>query len=115
MAKKKKQQKTTKKKKSPAVKIVSALLSVAMICGIVFFIYEITQEVSQTMVLVSDLSEAEEELESLKEEEEALTNEIELLSDSDYVKTWARGEYLITKEGEEIYRLPSVSSDDSEE
>ena len=36
----------------------------------------------------------------------------EQLLDENYVKIWARGEYLITQEGEEIYKLPAISNQD---
>ena len=57
--------------------------------------------------MLTDINEAKKELAELKEEEKFLIQQKEQLMDDNYVKTWARGEYLITKEGEEIYRLPA--------
>ncbi len=95
------------KKKSGGNRIVVALLCVAMLCGIGFFVWKISEEVGTTFTLLTDINEAKKELAELKEEEKFLIQQKEQLMDDNYVKTWARGEYLITKEGEEIYRLPA--------
>ena len=46
---------------------------------------------------------------ALKQETELLVNERDKLQDPNYVENYARGQYLITKEGEAIYHLPAVN------
>ena len=99
--------KKNRKKQSTGNKILVFLLCAAMLAGTGFFIWRISQEVGTTFTLLTDISEAKKELAELKEEEQFLIQQKEQLMDDNYVKTWARGEYLITKEGEEIYRLPA--------
>lgn len=96
-----------KKKASLGSRILVAVLCVAMMAGIGFFAWRIFHEVNTTFTLIADINEARKELDELKKEQEMLVQQKEQLMDENYVKTWARGEYLITKEGEEIYKLPS--------
>ncbi|MBQ1827033.1 MAG: septum formation initiator family protein [Erysipelotrichaceae bacterium] len=96
------------KKKKSAMPILMIIASVLMVGAIVFFALEISKEVETTFTLLTDISDAKKEIAELKEEEEKLIRQKEQLTDENYVRTWARGEYLITKEGEEIYRLPAT-------
>ena len=99
--------KEKKQKKDIRKTILLSILSVLMIAAIVYFAFEISKEVETTFTLLTDISDAKKELADLQEEEQKLIRQREQLTDENYVKTWARGEYLITKEGEEIYRLPA--------
>ena len=100
-----------KKKKNNIVRnIVLLIASAAMLVGIGFFIWKIQAEVRTTFSLRYDIEEAKKELAALQEEQEFLIDQKEKLLDDNYVKTWARGEYLITKKGEEIYKLPSQNN-----
>ena len=64
------------------------------------------KEVGTTFTLLADINDAKKELAELEEEQEHLLLQKERLMDDEYVKSWARGEFLLVKEGEEIYRLP---------
>ena len=101
------EKKVNKKKKKPMNSFIVGILCIAMIWGIVYFVWQISKEVGTTFTLLADINDAKKELEALKKEQEMLTTQKEQLMDDNYVRTWARGEYLITKEGEEIYKLPS--------
>lgn len=107
-AKPKKEKKVTHRKKMSR-RIMAGVLSVLMISAIGYFVWQISKEVETTFTLLTDINEAKKELEDLKAEQQNLTQQKEQLLDDNYVKTWARGEFLITKEGEEIYRLPAQS------
>ncbi len=96
-----------KKKTSFGKRFLVVLACIAMLGGIGYFVWQITKEVGTTFTLLADINEAKKELDELKKEQELLLTQKEQLMDDNYVKTWARGEYLITKEGEEIYKLPS--------
>ena len=100
-----------KKKEKPFInKLLTIVACVAMVAGIGYFVWEISKEVGTTFTLLTDISEAKRELAELEEEEKLLTQKKELLMDDNYVKVWARGEFLLTKQGEELYRLPAVEN-----
>ncbi len=105
--KKPKKEKKVSRKKKLSRRIMAGVLSVLMIGAIGYFVWQISKEVETTFTLLTDINEAKKELDELKAEQQKLTQQKEQLLDDNYVKTWARGEFLITKEGEEIYRLPA--------
>ena len=101
-----------KKKKSPLATVFTVVLSLMMLAGTGYFLWQISREVETTFTLLTDISDAKKELADLKAEQEHLMQQKEQLLDENYVKIWARGEYLITQEGEEIYKLPAISNQD---
>lgn len=101
-----------KKKKSPLAKVFTVVLSLLMLAGTGYFLWQISREVETTFTLLTDINDAKKELADLKAEQEHLMQQKEQLLDENYVKIWARGEYLITQEGEEIYKLPAISNQD---
>ncbi len=69
-------------------------------------IYGIGLEIKTTINLKSELAEDQERLEKVKEEKEYLITQKSKLEDPNYVQSYARGNYTMTKEGEKIYYLP---------
>ena len=53
-----------------------------------------------------ELSEVQEKLQEVQDENTYLTNEKTKLQDPDYVQSYARGNYMLTKDGEQIFYLP---------
>ncbi len=103
---------TTRKKRKKAslgARIAAIVICTLMLGASGYFLWQVTHEVRTTFTLLTDINEAKKELEQLQQEQEKLVQQKEQLMDENYVKTWARGEYLITKEGEEIYKLPSTN------
>ncbi len=103
---------TRKKKKSPLATVFTVVLSLLMLAGTGYFLWQISREVETTFTLLTDINDAKKELAELQAEQEHLMQQKEQLLDENYVKIWARGEYLITQEGEEIYKLPAISNQD---
>ena len=101
-----------KKKKSPLATVFTVVLSLLMLAGTGYFLWQISREVETTFTLLTDINDAKKELADLKAEQEHLMQQKEQLLDENYVKIWARGEYLITQEGEEIYKLTAISNQD---
>ena len=101
-----------KKKKSPLATVFTVVLSLLMLAGTGYFLWQISREVETTFTLLTDINDAKKELAELQAEQEHLMQQKEQLLDENYVKIWARGEYLITQEGEEIYKLPAISNQD---
>lgn len=98
---------TTKRTpKKPIIRI----LSFAAIGVSVYLIFGVVKEVMTTVELKKQLDAVEQELAVIKEENSQLTSQREKLEDPDYVQSYARGNYMLSKEGEQIFYLPS--SDD---
>ncbi|MDO4378298.1 MAG: septum formation initiator family protein [Erysipelotrichia bacterium] len=102
--------KSKKVKKSVKNKVIKCLICLALIGATVYFWTQINKEVSTTFSLLADLNSSKQELEKLKAEKQHLEAEKEKLTDENYVSSVARGKYLITKDDEQIYELPSVES-----
>ncbi len=75
-------------------------------------IYGVVKEVYNTVQLRNHLSEVETELNNITAENKRLTTQKEKLEDPDYVQAFARSNYLVSKEGEKVFYLPS--SDNTE-
>lgn len=86
--------------------VVSAILFV--ISGLLIF--SVVKEVMVTMELTSDLQSLNEQLKQIEDETRNLQERKEKLEDPNYIKSYARGEYSITKEGEQVFRLPSSNN-----
>ena len=82
-------------------------ISIGLICGGLFFGYASFEEVMLTANLKDEIAGYEEELKALGEESQTLNKQIEILNNPDYVKRFAIGKFLVCKEGEQIFKLPS--------
>ena len=98
-----------KKKRSP---LLGFLLCTVLLGCSAFFVWNIIQEGVTTYTLQVDINEAKAQLEALQKENGFLIDEKEKLEDDNYVKNHARGEYMITKEGEKIFHLPKVETNE---
>lgn len=99
---KKVSQKTRVIRKGPRRIIECILIGI-----IVFLGFQIYQDVTMTLTLRREYSEAKELVASLEYQQEVLSEEILKLEDPAYVKRYARGKYMVTKEGEQVFKLPS--------
>lgn len=98
------------KRKRPNL-AVRMLLTAIMLAASVYFIVNICNEASITISLFSDRVQAKNQLEELQQEKDKLNDQKAKLNDKNYVENYARGEYMITKDGESIYHLPARSED----
>ena len=98
-----KQVKRKKKKKlTPVVKLICFV-----IIGLSFYLIYLSFNEFVTMIeLKSDLADVQEQLQQVQDENTYLTSQRDKLQDPDYVQSYARGNYMLTKEGENIYYLP---------
>ena len=101
------------RKRTPK-KPIAKLLSYLAIGLSIYLIYGVGMELMTTFELKQQLETVEQELAVIKEENTQLTSQKVKLEDPDYVQNYARGNYMLSKEGEQIFYLPG-SSDDSEE
>lgn len=97
---------TMKTKKAKKQKVWVSLLFIAI--SIPLF-KPVVDEVINTIELSQNLSNVEEELLILEEQNQMLAEQKEKLEDPEYVKSYARATYMLTKDGEQIYYLPEES------
>ena len=102
--------KVVKKKKKN--RMARFMLCVVFLGCSAFFVWKILQEGVTTYTLQVDINEAKAQLEALQKENGYLVDEKEKLEDENYVKNHARGEYMITKEGEKIFHLPKIETNE---
>ena len=111
MAEEKAKKKTTetKAKKKTSKRKMTPLLR--LFCYIMIFVsglllWRVFDEVYTTMTLKKQLAEVQEKYQKVLDENAYLTSEREKLEDPDYVASYARGTYLLSKDDEQIFYLP---------
>lgn len=107
MAKKQVKKKKSQKKTRPWVRV---LASVCFLAVSVFLLYTVINEVMTTVKLHQQLAEVQAKLQEVEDENTYLTQQKEKLQDPDYVESYARGNYQLSKEGEQIFYLPENSN-----
>ena len=86
--------------------IVSKLISIALIVAAIAIFTSVLQNVITMFSLQQQAKLVEAELEALRDENASLISTKEKLEDPDYVKTYARGEYMFSKGDEKVFYLP---------
>lgn len=99
-----------KKKKRRKLTPVTKLICLVMIGVSAFFIYSVVNEIITTVNLQRQLAEVQEKLQNVQDENKYLTDQKEKLQDPDYVQSYARGNYQLSKDGEQIFYLPEDNS-----
>lgn len=74
-------------------------------------IYSVSKEVMKAFELRQDYSEAKAKLEKVQQENNYLQTEREKLQDPSYVESYARSNYMLSKDGEQIFYLPQIQED----
>jgi cell division protein DivIC len=100
------------KKKRRKLTPVMKLLCVGMLVLSAYLLVKIGQTVYTTYKLSAQLSDVQAKLEEVQSENDSLTAEKEKLQDPDYVESYARSNYNLSKSGEQIFYLPEDSSKD---
>lgn len=80
------------------------IICIFVFCG--FLLFKIGKEVYTANNLKKQLAEAEVKLQQVKDENAYLTSEKEKLEDPNYVASFARSNYLLSKDDEQIFYLP---------
>ncbi len=95
--------KRRKRQMTPIFKLI-----VLFVFGVgIFFSYSVFSEIYKTIELKQQLAQVEKQLQEIKDENVRLTSQKDKLEDPNYVQSYARGNYMLTKDGEEIFYLPS--------
>lgn len=107
---KKKTSTKPKKKKSKKLRPIAKLICLLMIGVSGYFLFQVFKEVKTTIELTTQLKEVQAKLAEVQEENNYLTEQKQKLQDPDYVESYARGNYMLTKDGEQIFYLPEDDS-----
>ncbi len=82
------------------------LICYLIIAASVFLLVEVAKEIYTTVELRKQLAEVQQKYQEVQDESAYLLQEREKLTDPDYVQSYARGNYMLSREGEQIFYLP---------
>lgn len=100
------------KKKGKVKHPVKQFFTIFILIISTFLTYVSIKEVVTTVQLSKDLKQSQNEIKKLKETQAQLQEQKEKFQNPDYVKYYARGKYLLSKEGETIYKFqPDVENE----
>lgn len=99
-----------KKQYHPMKKFFSVFLVMVGCC----FTYMSAKEIITTMQLQQEIKQTEAEIEVLKTEQTKLEEQKQKFSDEEYVKRYARGKFLLSKDGETLYKLNDQDNNSSD-
>lgn len=88
-------------------KWVSVLFAFIVFSSFVYFILNAYQKVADNQKYQKTKQQQLLKIEQLKQEEQRLKEEKARLENPDYILRYARGKYLLSKDGEQILRLPA--------
>jgi cell division protein DivIC len=98
-------------RKKPVRKVKSKLLgqlfSLTLIFAASFFFYQAIREIQLTVQLSTKISDSQQQIKLLEAQNQELTDQKAKLQDPEYVKSYARGAYMLSKDGEQIFQLQS--------
>lgn len=95
--------KKVKKKKNTYWKTMIAIVLLPISA---YLIFTVVNECMTTVKLHQQLAEVQAKLQEVTDENTYLTQQKEKLQDPDYVESYARGNYQLSKDGEQIFYLP---------
>ena len=84
----------------------SIVVSIMLLGFTIVLLMPVFEEVQNTIQLSQSLKEVQAELAILEQENMTLEEHKTKLLDPEFVKSFARANYMLTKEGEQIYFLP---------
>lgn len=103
--------KRTQKKKG----LFHVLFYVFLAGASAFLIWEGVMELKTTVELNNSIKETKLRIRELEKQKSELEKKKKDLSDPDYIEYIARGKYLVTKEGEQVFKFPSAGEQSEEE
>ena len=96
-------------------KTIIKIVSIVLIAFSIYLLIGVMSEIMQMMELKEEAQIASAELERLKSENEQLVSQKNKLEDPNYVQSFARSNYMLTKDGEQVFYLPSAESNQSDD
>lgn len=92
-----------KKRKTKRLKSTLKLILIVAMAGMLF---QVIQQIRTNLTLKSQLADAKKKLQEVKDQNSQLNSEKEKLQDPDYIQSYARSNYMLSKDGEQIFYLP---------
>lgn len=92
----------------------SIVISLVLLTGTIILMIPVIEEIGNTLRLSESLKQVQAELVVLEQENSTLNEQKTKLLDPEYVKSYARANYMLTKDGEQIYYLPKDDSNDTD-
>lgn len=99
-------------KNSEKSKIKRIILCFCMLLASGFLIFQGFKVIYTTYSIRNSIEENKEKSLELDEKKEKLEDEKKNLSNPDYIEYVARGKYLVTKQGEQVFKFPTLEMDD---
>lgn len=79
-----------------------------------FLTYQSAKELITTIQLRQEINQTKQEIDELQGQQAKLEDQKKKFEDEEYVKRYARGKYLVSKEGETIYHKAENQEDSSD-
>lgn len=95
-----------KKKKRRKLNPVTRLGCYALIAFSIGLLINVGREFYMTYTLRQELEEVKAKYQEILDENAYLTTERAKLEDPDYIQSYARGNYMLSRDGEQIFYLP---------
>lgn len=95
-------------KKRKVKPVYRKLLMIVMLAASCFLLLESGKDIALMFKLQQQNKDLQVELDKLEEEHNGLISQQEKLEDDGYIQAYARGNYMFSKDGEQIFYLPSV-------
>lgn len=96
-----------KKKKHP----IRTFFSLAAIFVAAFLVWLAGEDFVTTLNLKKEISDSEAMIIDLESQQAQLADEKTKMEDPAYVKRYARGKYMVSKPGEQVFKLPSKDAE----
>ena len=91
-----------------SAKVMLCLIFAGLSAGM---LYSSAQELQTMLQLKESIANDQNEIADLKQQVSDLSEEKTKLEDPEYLKYMVRGKYLVSKDGEQVFKLPSSDSD----
>jgi cell division protein DivIC len=101
----------TMRKKRLRFKYKNMMMSLLFTVGGIILLIPVINEVLTTIELNNTLTEVRAQLSALEVENQQLQDQVNKLSDEDYIISYARGVYMLSKDGEKIYSIVDENGD----
>ncbi len=92
-------------KNSRRLKIGNILVTLVVLTISGYFLYQAGSDIVSTLKLTSQVKDSQKQIELLEEENKMLINQKNKLQDPEYIKSYARGAYMLSKNGEQIFHI----------
>ena len=92
-------------KRTKRLRVGNLLITLGIIGASVYFLFNAGKDIWLTFKLTSQVNDSQKQIELLEAENQKLVNQKNKLQDPEYVKNYARGAYMLSKNGEQIFHI----------